>query len=65
VARDSGGAWFVSREHFCGRFRIHRQLRERGEDGAAELRAVEESASLEAARARLVELGFQPASPPK
>jgi hypothetical protein len=60
VARDSGGAWFASREHFCGRFQIHRQLRERGEVGLAELRAIEESFSLEEARHRLVGLGFHP-----
>jgi hypothetical protein len=64
VARDSGGAWWVSREHFCGRFAIHRQLRERGEEGSADLRAVEDAGSLKAARAALVEIGFRSVSPP-
>jgi hypothetical protein len=58
VARDSGGAWFTSGEHFCGRFQLHRQLRERGEKGLTELRAVEGAESLEAARGLLVGLGF-------
>jgi hypothetical protein len=65
VARDSGGAWFASREHFCGRFQIHRQLRERGEEGLPELRAVEGSGSLEAARGLLVGLGFRPVPAPE
>lgn len=64
VARDSGGGWWVSREHFCGRFAIHRQLRERGDEGLADLRAVEEAGSLEAARAALAAIGFRPGSPP-
>ncbi|MBN9519416.1 hypothetical protein J0H58_12980 [bacterium] len=64
VARDSGGGWWVSREHFCGQFAIHRELRGRGEEGAADLRAVEEAGSLEAARAVLAGIGFRPVSPP-
>jgi hypothetical protein len=64
VARDSGGGWFVSREHFCGRFQGHRLRREQGEAGDLGLVAVERAEGLEAARAGLVAMGFQPASPP-
>ncbi len=64
VARDSGGGWFTSPKHFCGRFRSHRIEREKGQEGLAELPAVEESDSLESARARLVEMGFRQVAAP-
>jgi hypothetical protein len=59
VARDSGGAWFVSDVHFCGRFQIYRILKERGEDLPEELRSIEDAKELETARELLIGLGFQ------
>jgi hypothetical protein len=59
VARDSGGAWFVSEVHFCGRFQGYRIRKEKSEDLPDELKAIEESKNLDTARERLIGLGFQ------
>lgn len=64
VARDSGGGWWVSGEHFCGRFVIHLRLKEQGKEGSPDLCAVENAASLEVARSLLMGLGFRAVSPP-
>jgi len=66
VARDSGGAWFVSDFHFCGTFSAYRHAKERmfGLEQFSDIRAIDEAKDLETARRLLVELGFRPALPP-
>ncbi len=66
VARDSGGRWFVSSHHFCGRFMGYRQDREKGRptDWCPELAAIEGCDTLDAARGLLLGLVFAEADPP-
>jgi hypothetical protein len=66
VARDSGGAWFVSDFHFCGKFAAYRHAKERMVDleQFSDIQAVEEAENLEVARKLLVGLGFRPVPPP-
>jgi hypothetical protein len=68
VARDSGGGWFVGREHYCGLFRTYRLARAAGRDPPppelAGLLAVEAAETLDEARAALQRLGFRPMPPP-
>jgi hypothetical protein len=66
VARDSKGGWFVSRVHFCGRFKQYREWREAPADreGDRDLVALER-VDVEAARSRLRSLGFQPIDSPR
>jgi hypothetical protein len=67
VARDSGGAWFVSDRHYCGRIAVYRRWREQPEGPGlpadAELRALEEG-DLDSARGGLEARGFRRVSPP-
>jgi hypothetical protein len=76
VARDSDGRWYVSSEHFCGRFQGYRLdkkklnegfeaewLRERSAD-YRKLEAIESCADVGAAAPLLLDIGFQPAEPP-
>jgi hypothetical protein len=76
VALDSGGHWFHSCRHFCGRFRNYEQTEKRtrelasplGHDEAAvqaalrkqdeELYDLASAATLDAARANLLKIGF-------
>jgi hypothetical protein len=65
VARDSGGRWFVSSQHFCGRFLSYRQRKEQGKPtDDTELAAIERCDTLDAARELLIGLGFGEADPP-
>jgi hypothetical protein len=66
VARDSGGHWFVSTHHFCGRFQGYRQDRESATPTGLcpELAAIDRCDTLDEARELLVGLGFEEASPP-
>ncbi len=68
VARDSGGSWFTSQVHFCGRFQYYRHCKEQGEelreafdlDPVRQLvRRLAEANTLAEARQRLVALGFR------
>jgi hypothetical protein len=65
VARDSGGTWFVSSVHYCGRFEIYRAWREQPErwPGDRELRDLE-AGDLDSARGALESLGFRRVPPP-
>jgi hypothetical protein len=67
VARDSGGSWFTSQVHFCGRFRYYRQWKEQGSElpeafdldpVRQSVRRLGEANTLAEARQRLVALGF-------
>jgi hypothetical protein len=76
VAVDSGGRWFYSSRHFCGRFRIYDRIERRtrelaaavGDDEATVQRALRRqdeelydlatAATLDAARAQLLKIGF-------
>ena len=79
VAVDSGGNWWVSDEHFCGRFKIFRQQLENVTNAKVEqereyqldrlesypeLNLLQNAPSLEAAQVKLRQLGFNAASPP-
>jgi len=79
VAVDSGGNWWVSHEHFCGRFNMFRkqlarvanakdaEMREyeiHRLESYSQLNALQNSESLDAAHVMLRELGFRAASPP-
>jgi hypothetical protein len=62
VALDSDGAWFISHEHFCGRFKGYRLQKENEQPDIprdTELHALETSESLAAARAKLYTMGFR------
>jgi hypothetical protein len=66
VARDSGGHWFVSSYHFCGRFQFYRQDREKDQPSGLrpELAAIDRCDTLDEARELLLGLGFQEVIPP-
>jgi hypothetical protein len=69
VARDSGGRWFVSSYHFCGKFEGYRRGLIHGSviDSDAKLHIIDRiarSETLDAGRELLVELGFQETEPP-
>lgn len=79
VAVDSGGNWWVSYEHFCGRFKTYRHWLNKAESaGEAELRdlfnenargfplltKLSNADSLDEAHTTLCELGFQTAPRP-
>ncbi len=79
VAVDSGGNWWVSYHHFCGRFRIFRRQAERFANAeTADMRdyigdpatsfplltKLQTASSLESLHETLRELGFQATSPP-
>jgi hypothetical protein len=67
VVRDSGGAWFTSEEHFCGKFELYRHCTQQGRELLPSLEPVRELAeakTLTVARDRLLALGFREVEPP-
>lgn len=79
VAVDSSGNWWVSYEHFCGRFKTYRHWLDKAEDAQSSeerdlytqraagfplLNKLSSAGSLEEAHATLRELGFHAVAPP-
>lgn len=62
VVRDSGGAWFTSEEHFCGRIETYRNFKEHGRELLPSMEPIHqlvEAKTLAEAREHLVTLGFR------